>query len=42
MGIEFRDSSWLLNAKNTRTLRSDMIFSLSIGFQDLEDKAGKK
>ncbi|KAF8337624.1 FACT complex subunit SPT16 [Cantharellus anzutake] len=42
MGIEFRDSSWLLNAKNTRTLRSDMIFSLSIGFQDLEDKEGKK
>ncbi|KAF8303076.1 FACT complex subunit SPT16 [Clavulina sp. PMI_390] len=42
MGLEFRDSQWIINSKNTRILRSDMIFSLALGFQDLEDSKGKK
>ncbi|KAF9581674.1 FACT complex subunit spt16 [Lunasporangiospora selenospora] len=36
-GLEFRESAYLLNAKNTNELQRDMTFSVSIGFQDLED-----
>ncbi|KAI7820538.1 putative SPT16-general chromatin factor [Gamsiella multidivaricata] len=36
-GLEFRESSYLLNGKNTKELQSDMIFSLSVGFQDIEN-----
>ncbi|KAI0928386.1 hypothetical protein AcW1_005644 [Taiwanofungus camphoratus] len=41
MGMEFRDSSYLLSPKNGRTLLPGMIFNLVLGFQDLEE-GGKK
>lgn len=41
-GMEFRDSAYLLSAKNSRKLRSGMVFCLSLGLQGLEDKDGKK
>ncbi|EGN96171.1 hypothetical protein SERLA73DRAFT_94229 [Serpula lacrymans var. lacrymans S7.3] len=42
MGVEFRDSAYLLSPKNSRRLKPDMIFNLAIGFSDLEDESGKK
>ncbi|KAJ3213204.1 FACT complex subunit spt16 [Clydaea vesicula] len=36
MGIEFREAAYLLGPKNNRELRDGMIFSVSIGFQNLE------
>ncbi|EIN07653.1 FACT complex subunit SPT16 [Punctularia strigosozonata HHB-11173 SS5] len=42
MGLEFRDSAYLLSAKNGRKLRTGMILNLSLGFQDLEEAGGKK
>ena len=42
MGLEFRDSSYLLNAKNTRILKSSMVFNLALGFQNLIDGEGQK
>ncbi|KAF8975981.1 FACT complex subunit spt16 [Entomortierella lignicola] len=36
-GLEFRESSYLLNGKNTKELQRDMIFSLAVGFQDIEN-----
>ncbi|KDQ13142.1 hypothetical protein BOTBODRAFT_66895 [Botryobasidium botryosum FD-172 SS1] len=42
MGLEYRDNAYILTAKNTRAVKSDMVFNLSIGFQDLEEKDGKK
>lgn len=42
MGLEYRDSAYLLSAKNTRVVKSDMVFNLSIGFSDVEEKDGKK
>ncbi|KAH9951270.1 FACT complex subunit SPT16 [Amylocystis lapponica] len=41
MGLEYRESSSMLSAKNGRTLRRGMVFNLSLGFQDLEE-GGKK
>lgn len=41
MGLEFRESNYLLSAKTDRALKSDMIFNLSLGLQNLEDKSGK-
>ena len=41
IGIEFRDSTTLINAKNTRTLRAGMTLNLSIGFQNLENPKAK-
>ena len=40
-GMEFRDSAYLISAKNTRQLKKDMIVNLTLGFQDLEED-GKK
>jgi nucleosome binding factor SPN SPT16 subunit len=40
-GIDFRDSSYLVNAKNERTLRENMVFNLSLGFQNLPDPKHK-
>ncbi|KAI5451044.1 FACT complex subunit spt16 [Naganishia albida] len=40
-GIDFRDSSYLINAKNERTLRENMVFNLSLGFQNLPDPKNK-
>lgn len=37
MGLEFRDTSYLLSAKNARKLKSGMVFNLVLGFQDLEE-----
>ncbi|KII88934.1 hypothetical protein PLICRDRAFT_175186 [Plicaturopsis crispa FD-325 SS-3] len=42
MGLEFRDSAYLLSAKNARKLKTDMVFNLALGFADLEDEDGKK
>ena len=42
MGIEFRDAGYILSAKNTRLLRQNMIFNLSLGFTGLSDSAGQK
>lgn len=36
--MEFRDSTYLLSPKNSRQLKANMIFCLSLGFQDLEDQ----
>ncbi|KAF2485902.1 FACT complex protein [Neohortaea acidophila] len=38
IGIELRDSSLVLNAKDTRTLRDGMTFTVTTGFSDLENK----
>ncbi len=39
--MEFRDSSYLISAKNNRKLKKGMVFNLALGFQDLEED-GKK
>lgn len=41
IGIDFRDTSLILNAKNTRSLSDGMTLNVSIGFQDLENPKGK-
>ncbi|KAI0797833.1 FACT complex subunit SPT16 [Abortiporus biennis] len=41
IGMEFRDSTYLLSAKNTRKLKKGMVFNLALGFQDLQED-GKK
>ncbi|WEJ94943.1 FACT complex subunit spt16 [Yamadazyma tenuis] len=41
MGIEFRDSSFLLNAKSNRKIQKNQIFSLAIGFNDLTNETTK-
>ncbi|KAF7311639.1 FACT complex subunit SPT16 [Mycena kentingensis (nom. inval.)] len=41
-GIEFRDAPYLLNAKSDKILKTDMVLSLNLGFQDLVDSRGKK
>ena len=42
MGIEFRDAGYIISGKNTRLLRQDMIFNLSLGFTGLSDTGGQK
>ncbi|KAG6909830.1 hypothetical protein DXG01_015103 [Tephrocybe rancida] len=42
MGIEFRDSAYVLSAKNGRNLKTDMILNLGLGLSDLVDGTGKK
>jgi nucleosome binding factor SPN SPT16 subunit len=42
MGMEFRDSTYLISSKNSRPLKANMIFCLSLGFQDLEDQEHKR
>lgn len=39
-GIEFRDSLLVLNAKTDRKLRENEVFSLSVGFHNVEDENG--
>ena len=41
-GQEFRDSIYLLSTKNTRRIKTNMVFILSLGFQDLVDDQGQK
>jgi nucleosome binding factor SPN SPT16 subunit len=41
MGLEFKESAYVLSAKHSRVLRSNMVFNLSIGFHDVsDDKSG--
>ena len=40
--MEFRDSTYLLSSKNGRQLKANMVFCLSLGFQDLEDQDHKR
>lgn len=42
MGIEFREGSLVLNAKNQYKLKKGMVFSVSLGLADLINKEGKK
>lgn len=42
MGLEFRDSAYVLNAKNTRTLKLNMVFNLALGLEGLDEGNGKK
>lgn len=42
MGMEFRDTAYLLSPKNSRPLRAGMVFCLSLGLQGLEEKDGKQ
>ncbi|XP_029944289.1 FACT complex subunit SPT16 [Salarias fasciatus] len=42
MGIEFREGSLVLNAKNQYKLKKGMVLSISLGFADLVNKEGKK
>ncbi len=37
MGIEFRDNAYPLSLKGTRTVKADMIFSLTLGFNGISD-----
>jgi nucleosome binding factor SPN SPT16 subunit len=37
IGIEFRDATTLINAKNQRVLKAGMTLNVSIGFQNLEN-----
>jgi nucleosome binding factor SPN SPT16 subunit len=41
MGLEFRDSAYLLSPKNTRHLKENMVMNLALGFSDLQDDNGK-
>ena len=41
IGIDFRDTSMILNSKNTRKLATNMTLNLSLGFQDLENSKAK-
>lgn len=41
IGIDFRDTSLILNAKNERVLAAGMTLNLSLGFHNLENAAGK-
>ncbi|KAK9895707.1 SPT16-domain-containing protein [Cystobasidium minutum MCA 4210] len=42
IGIEFRESSYVIGPKCNRPVHSDMIFSLSLGFQDIPDPKDNK
>ena len=37
MGLEFRESDYVINAKNVRELKKGMIFNLSVGLQELDN-----
>ena len=41
MGLEFRESTMIINDKNTKPLQKGMVFNLCIGFNDLTTKATK-
>lgn len=42
IGIEFRESSYVVGPKCDRPLKTDMIFSLSLGFQNIPDPKDNK
>jgi nucleosome binding factor SPN SPT16 subunit len=35
MGIEFRDTAYALGPKCARTIKTNMIFSITLGFQNI-------
>lgn len=37
MGLEFRDAAYMLGPKCTRTIKSNMIFSVTLGFNNIPD-----
>uniref|UniRef100_A0A7N0RAU6 FACT complex subunit n=1 Tax=Kalanchoe fedtschenkoi TaxID=63787 RepID=A0A7N0RAU6_KALFE len=41
IGLEFRESSLNLNSKNNKVLKENMIFNVSIGFQNLRTEINK-
>lgn len=41
VGIEFRESSYVIGPKCARPVKKDMIFSLSLGFSDIPDPKDK-
>lgn len=40
-GIDYRDSSYVIGPKSTRTLRENMVFNLALGFQNVPDPVNK-
>ncbi|TFK25049.1 FACT complex subunit SPT16 [Coprinopsis marcescibilis] len=42
IGMEFRDATYVLSGKNSRTIKKDMTFNLSLGFTELTDSNGQK
>ncbi|OCB84155.1 FACT complex subunit SPT16 [Sanghuangporus baumii] len=42
MGMEFRDSHYLLSPKCSRPLKTNMVFNLALGYTDLDDADGNK
>lgn len=42
IGLEFRETSLLLSAKNTRVIKTGMVFNLCIGFSDVETTDAEK
>ncbi|KAG8920577.1 FACT complex subunit spt16 [Tulasnella sp. 417] len=42
MGLEFRDSSYVLGPKNSRLLKAGMVFNLILAFTDVVGEDGKK
>lgn len=41
MGLEFRESDYVINAKNARSLAANQVFNLMVGLQDLPLPDGK-
>lgn len=41
MGIEFREGSMVLNAKNENVVEKGMVFNINVGFSNLENKETK-
>ncbi|KAG8901329.1 FACT complex subunit spt16 [Tulasnella sp. 403] len=42
MGLEFRDSSYVLSSKNSRVLKTGMVFNLMLAFTDIVGEDSKK
>ncbi|XP_030831419.1 FACT complex subunit SPT16 [Strongylocentrotus purpuratus] len=40
-GIEFREGTMVLNAKTEETVKKGMVFSINVGFSNLDNSAGK-
>ncbi|XP_071494037.1 FACT complex subunit SPT16-like [Diadema antillarum] len=40
-GIEFREGTMVLNAKTEETIKKGMVFSINIGFSNLDNSSGK-
>ncbi|XP_059313362.1 FACT complex subunit SPT16-like [Lycium ferocissimum] len=42
IGLEFRESGLILNAKNDKLLRPGMVFNVSLGFHNLQNETNKE